>query len=842
MPHVSFSIADKSYPCRSLDGVERLGEATDLRLELVVPEPIERGAWLGQPCAVVLDTGVAGRIIPGVAMSVAAVATSQASAARVYRVRVTSIFAVMALRRRSRIFQHLAIPDIVRKVVEEGGYSASDIRVESLSVHAPRDYVVQYDETDAAFVRRLCEDEGLFFHFEAKDGKEAFVLSDGSTHAAADISLRHVDGAGLQSAARCLWGCRSRRRRRPGKVTLRDHDFEHPAVTLEGSETAGPSVEHDIEVYEAPGRFRSPSEGTERAKIRLESLRADALTYTFATNAADVAPGIGITVDASAAPPRTAQPEGDYFAVAVRHAWKFGESLTAEIEAIPLATPFRLPRVTPRPKIAGVQSTVVSGASGKEIDTDGHGRVTLKFRWDREGPDDDKSSLRVRAVHPNMPGAMLLPRVGWEAITAFEEGDPERPFVLGRAYNGKQPPPVSLPANKTMTSLSTLSSPGGARMNAIRYDDAAGRQHISILAGFGKATTVANNMFTQTTKNETHTVHASQTRNISANEDVTVREAYLSASGSHSLSVGAKHQVFVTGHLGVNTGSESVMVGGAVMEQVGNPVKGVVQLGIAGALSGIGSAGGWGQVASMVGGVVKSGVEGYLDGGLEGALKGAGMGVLGLGAGLLPGGDALLATAQGAIAPAPWGDPPPPAGSQEAGGGTSGGSDGSGAKGPGPGYRNTNVRGTMMEMIGGLHTSITPGGMNWNTVGASSFLIGGSHSTKARKAAIKVAGASNELSGNLLIKTDGNIVREVKGVLTTNVAGTRKVKSGDAYKLEAGVSLDLTIGGSLKLDGSRVTFIVGGSVINVSSAGVVIDAPTVIITGKSKQQGKAGHS
>ncbi|MFO0590353.1 MAG: type VI secretion system tip protein TssI/VgrG [Polyangiaceae bacterium] len=840
MPHVSLAVADKTFACRAFEGKERLGESLDVQVEIVCPEPVERRAWLGKPCAVLLQAGVAERAIAGVVWSVTSVATSQEPEARVYRVRVQSVLAVMGLRRRSRIFQHLTVPDIVRQLAEEGGYDPSAIRVEVAGTHETRDYVVQYDETDAVFVRRLCEDEGLFFREELKDGAAAFVLGDTSTAAAADLTIRHMDASTMVSSARCLWECRSRRRRRPGKVTLRDYDFEHPAASLEGVAAAGSDVEQGIEVYAAPGRFRSPDEGNDRAKLRLEALRAEALTYGFRTNAVDLAPGIAFALDTTSAPQESAHPEGDLLTIGVRHAWKQGDPLTVVAEAIPLDVPYRLPLSTPRPRIAGVQSAVVSGASGKEIDTDSHGRVTLKFRWDRLGPDDDKSSLRVRVVHPNMPGAMLLPRVGWETVTAFEEGDPERPFVLGRAFNAKQPPPVGLPANKTMTSLSTQSSPGAGKMNAIRYDDAAGRQHLSITAGFGKTATVANNAFTQTAKNETHQVGGAQTRTIGGKEDITVREAYLAAVGSSSLSVGATHKVFVTGHLGVNTGSESVTVGGAVLEKVGNPAKGALQLGLAAGLQGVGSLGGWGQVASMAGGLVKSGVEGYMAGGTSGAAKAVGMGVLGLGAGMLPAGDAIMASVTGAAEPPPWGEDPPPAGSAESGGGTSGSSDAAGAKGPGPGYRNTNVRGKMSEMIGGLHSSMTPGGMNWNTTGASTFLIGGSHSTKARKASIKVAGAASETLGSLLIKTKGNIVREVKGVLTTKVGGAVKIKSGAAYKLKAGVSLNINLGGSLKLDGSRVTFICGGAVVEATSSGVVIKAPTIVVNGKTVQAGKAG--
>src|SRR5262249_37080266 len=138
-----------------------------------------------------------------------------------------------------------------------------------------------------------------------------------------------------------------------------------------------------------------------------------------------------------------------------------GGSESLEIEAIPKTVPYRLPRTTPRPRIDGVQPAFVTGPAGSEIHPDDAGRIFVHFLWDREGPTDDKSSLPMRALQANVPGSMVIPRVGWEVAVAFEDGDPDRPYVLGRVYNGKTPPPFPLPANKTVTALQSFSSPGG---------------------------------------------------------------------------------------------------------------------------------------------------------------------------------------------------------------------------------------------------------------------------------------------------------------------------------------------------------------------------------------------
>jgi type VI secretion system secreted protein VgrG len=461
--------------CRWLKGEERLGEPSRFELEVGAWEPLVAAAIVGQPAAITLQTRYGERVIRGVVIRLTAIATARTSTVRRYRISIGSRLAVLSLRTRYRVHQHLSVPDIVAKVLREGGYGGGTVSRALTEDYAPRDYVVQYAETDAAFVRRLCEEEGLYFRFPepAGDADEKIEIADRSSSAppAVEASLPLVDDSGLTGSGPSLHSLRTQRRRRPGKVTLRDHDHEHPAVALEASRSDGTALEKGVEVYEAPGRFHQGGGGDRRARVRLESLRAGALKTTFQSTALALAPGLSLSIDVGVnylgAPPCA----DDHVIVAVKHDWSVtAEQHSLEVEAIPRSVPFRLDSVTPRPRIHGVQSAIVTGADGSEIHPDALGRVFVRFHWDREGPQDHGSSLPIRTLQPNTPGSMILPRVGWEVLVLFEDGDPDRPYIIGRSYNAKMPPPYSLPANKTMTVLATDSSPGAKGRNLMGAD------------------------------------------------------------------------------------------------------------------------------------------------------------------------------------------------------------------------------------------------------------------------------------------------------------------------------------------------------------------------------------
>ncbi|AKT40737.1 type VI secretion system Vgr family protein [Chondromyces crocatus] len=841
-----FLCAGAPFSVTALSGVERLGHVSRFELDLLSPEPVEPDALLGQPAAIVLVGAFGQRPVHGIVTSFTALATAQDADSRRYRAIVESAFAVLRYRRQSRIFRKKTVPDIVTEVLQKAGLQGDAFRRHLLDPHAERDHTTQYAEDDAAFVRRLCEEEGLYFRFEARDGQDAFVLEDDSTSAptAEDAVLALADGSQLLEDRPAAYDCVALRKRSPGKVTLRDYDPAKPALLLEGVATAGLAGEQGVEVYRAPGRFATPAEGSARARVLLEGLRAEALSYRFQTSSMALAPGLSTRLEATDDYAGTARPEEELLVVEVRSAWRqdVQEDRPASISvtAIPRGTRYRLPVVTPRPKISGIHPAIITGPSKVEIETDAAGHVHVRFPWDRTGPTDHQSSRPVRVLQPSLAGPMLIPRVGWEVAVGFEDGDPDRPFVLGRAYNAKQPPPFPLPANKTITALSTQSSPGGGRRNAVHFDDAAGRQHMVWDAGFAKKTTVGNDMKTQTVGFEVATVKGSQTRTVGSDETVSVKDALSLEVGSQSATVGGSQSISV-GASGLTTvGSESVLIGGALVEQVGNPVTGVCEFAVAAAIEGSSAIPFVGPFLSPAADIGKSVYDGYRDNKEQGALLALARSGVSLGVGKLPGGDAIVAAAD-AAGLTPWSERALQAKGAAAAGGGGSGAAAQGASGVaiGPGHRKTIVDGVMFEGIGALCAMATPGSIKWTSLGASSISVGGSHSTKAVKISRTTGGISSDTAAAIHMKAAQVIGRTISGAANLSVAGALKSKAGGEHHIKAGGALTIQAGGSIELKGSNVVFQVGGSIVAVHGGGVTLKASKVVVNGKAVQSKKA---
>jgi len=160
--------------------------------------------------------------------------------------------------------------------------------------------------------------------------------------------------------------------------------------------------------------------------------------------------------------------------------------------------PFRPARTTPRPSVQGMQTAVVVGLKGEEIDCDKYGRVKVQFHWDREGKKDEKSSCWVRVASMwagKQWGMIHIPRIGQEVVVAFLEGDPDQPIIVGSVYNYDNMPPYKLPDNKTKSGIVTRSSKDGDSdtYNGIVFEDKKDQEQVYIQAQYNMDTVVKNN-------------------------------------------------------------------------------------------------------------------------------------------------------------------------------------------------------------------------------------------------------------------------------------------------------------------------------------------------------------
>ncbi|MGH9870409.1 MAG: type VI secretion system Vgr family protein [Candidatus Polarisedimenticolia bacterium] len=389
-----------------------------------------------------------------------------------YRAEMVPSLWLLTRRQSSRVFQDMSVPDIVSEILGQVPGLAFESRLQG-TFH-PRNYVVQYRETDFDFVSRLMEEDGIFYFFLHDEGGHTMVLGN-SPQGHPDLPgvFPYLGGRLLPGRPDSIQGWEKTQEIRAGKVTLRDHTFELPSNDLEFGATiqdtvAAGGVTHRLsagggdalELYDYPGGYAQrfdgvdpgggerPTEiqkifddGPRTAGIRMQEEAADALSIQGRSTSAVFSPGHRFQLA------RHFDGDGSYVLTSVQHSARAAVYQNS-FQCIPAGLPFRPRRATPKPVIPGPQTAVVVGPPGEEIFTDKYGRVKVQFHWDRQGQNDAHSSCWIRVSTPHAgtePGSYLVPEVGDEVIVAFLEGDPDQPIILGSVYNAHRlPPPPAL--------------------------------------------------------------------------------------------------------------------------------------------------------------------------------------------------------------------------------------------------------------------------------------------------------------------------------------------------------------------------------------------------------------
>src|SRR5690606_1301353 len=311
----------------------------------------------------------------------------------------------------------------------------------------PRDYCVQYRESDLAFVMRLLQEEGISHRFEHGDEGETLVMFDdlGSLPAVETMDglpLPTVDVQPELHDVESLQQLEPSHELRSTATEILDFDFldplGRPRHRLPGSDHRG----HTREIYDHTERRYVLDLTVERATHTLEAATGPGERWRGRSNACGLAPGHVLERDE----------DGRRFVITrVRHLGLADEDRLGapmgqgqaqdrydnELECVPWGTPIRPARVIPRPRVSGPETAIVTGPAGEEIHTDEHGRIKVHFHWDREGPYDEGSSCWIRVAQTwggGGWGGLFIPRVGMEVVVAFLEGNPDRPLVVGCVY------------------------------------------------------------------------------------------------------------------------------------------------------------------------------------------------------------------------------------------------------------------------------------------------------------------------------------------------------------------------------------------------------------------------
>jgi len=487
---------------------------------------------------------------------------------------------------RSRIFQKKTVKDIVQEVLKGAGISSSHFRFALKRSPPVREYCVQYRETDWNFVSRLLEEEGIFFFFEQKDKETVLVMGDSPDAVVAIPSPEKIpyrEPSATAAEKEAVYDFRFAQELKSGKAALKDYNFTRPDVYVEGEAKA--KRDDKLEIYDYPGyygvsesggasdaeKFKSGdlnALGKDLAQIRLEEEQATRRRAEGNSLCRRFLPGFSFKL--------AGHPRDDfsleYLLVSVEHSGSQPAVPAAgapkmtydnRFACIPKDVVFRPARLTPKPTVRGVQTALVTGPKGEEIYTDSFGRVKVQFPWDREGKKDDKSSSWVRvssAWAGKGWGSIYIPRIGQEVVVDFIEGDPDRPIITGRVYNGNNQPPYKLPDEKTKSTLKSDSSKGGDGFNEIRFEDNKGKEQIFIHAEKDMDVRIKNDRREWVGRNRHLVVKQDKFEHVENKRHEAVDSDHLEKiKGDRNLAVGGKEAIEVGG-------SHSFTVKGDVIE------------------------------------------------------------------------------------------------------------------------------------------------------------------------------------------------------------------------------------------------------------------------------------
>ena len=411
----------------------------------------------------------------------------------------------------SRIFQHITVPDILKKVFK--GY---EVKYQFQKEYKPRNYCVQYQETDFAFASRLMEEEGIAYYFEHTAQNEKMVLRDDfktpeDCPSKSDIPIVNEDlTAEIFESAIKEW--KIDYKLQTGKKTLWDYHFQLPSKKLEAEKISifDAGENQKLEGYNFPGGYAKKHDdidksGGERSDIvnifqdnkktadnRMRAFDVQYKTASAPSDCCTITPGYRFQLknhpnkDFNAkyivlSATHNAEQSPDYLVGDV-----LPKAYENEFTCIPHGSghpEFCPPVKTPKPLIYGSQTAFVVGPGGEEIFTDKYGRVKVQFHWDREGKANEDSSCWLRVAQTwagNKWGAMFIPRIGMEVIVQFLEGDPDQPIIVGCVYNAEAMPPYTLPDEKTKSTIKSNSSKGGGGFNEFRIEDKKGDEQIFV--------------------------------------------------------------------------------------------------------------------------------------------------------------------------------------------------------------------------------------------------------------------------------------------------------------------------------------------------------------------------
>ena len=410
-----------------------------------------------------------------------------------YEVRLEPRMALLARSRQNAIYQNLTVPQIVEKILRERHQMRGQDFVFNLkSAYPAREQVMQYGEDDLTFISRLLSEVGIWFRFatDARLKIEVVEFYDDQSgyERGLTLPLRHPSGL-FDGETEAVWGLNTAYSVVEKNVTTRDYNYrtataemmteQHDATG--GDNTTYGEAYHYADNFLQKGDKEAAESGAFYARIRHERYLNEQAILKGQSTSSLLTPGLEIRVQGDDAP---AVFRKGVLITGVTVSAARDRSYELTFTAIPYSERYGYrPALIPRPVMAGtlparVTSTVKNDIYA-HIDKDGRYRVNLDF--DRDTWKPGYESLWVRQSRPyagDTYGLHLPLLAGTEVSIAFEEGNPDRPYIAGVKHDSAHTDHVTIQNYKR----NVLRTPAN---NKIRLDDERGKEHIKVSTEYG---------------------------------------------------------------------------------------------------------------------------------------------------------------------------------------------------------------------------------------------------------------------------------------------------------------------------------------------------------------------
>lgn len=435
------------------------------------------------------------RFIHGVITSVCYKQNSESTAECFFTIEPS--LALLKLGRSMRVWQDISVPDIVNTLFKE--HDINHLELHLLNEYSKREYCIQYRESDFDFIQRILEEEGIYYFFRHGRNEHYLILTDHpSVHidSAGEEMVWHHDGNIMSMG--CVHNWVSTTNLLPTSVTLLGFNTQqNEPIAIQQRSNCVSKLSDSINFTDLT--IQDEREPVSRqVENTIAALEANSACIQASVNAHWLSSGETFKLKG--------HPSGDetyrVHSLDIEASNNIGSengSFFCQITAMSNSRPwFPVPKFL-SPTISGILTAFVVGPSSEDVYTDKYGRIKIQFPWDRDNRSKDAVSCWVRVMQPwggNRFGIQFIPRVGSEVIVSFEQGNPDRPIVMGNVYNGQNLPPLELPTKKMESGLVTRSLPNGTvnEANSFIFNDKKNDELLAIIAEKDLSLKVKNEM------------------------------------------------------------------------------------------------------------------------------------------------------------------------------------------------------------------------------------------------------------------------------------------------------------------------------------------------------------